>query len=86
MVYIIEFKRQNYAKAATFLEKLIADYGTDILGDDATFRLAQLYDYYLNDPEKAKKYYLDVITNYPGSLFKVDAQKRYRILRGDKAQ
>lgn len=86
MRYRIEFKRQNYTKAATYLEKLIADYGQDILGDDATFRLAQLYDYYLNDAEKAKQYYLDVITNYPGSLFKVDAQKRYRILRGDKTQ
>lgn len=86
MRYRIEFKRQNYAKAATYLEKLIADYGSDILGDDATFRLAQLYDYHLNDPEKAKQYYLDVITKYPGSLFKVDAQKRYRILRGDKVQ
>lgn len=86
MRYRIAFKQQNYAKAAGFLEKLIADYGQDILGDDATFRLAQLYDYYLNDAEKAKKYYLDVITNYPGSLFRVDAQKRYRILRGDKTQ
>lgn len=86
MRYRIAFKQQNYTVAATFLAALIQNYGTDILGDDATFRMAELYHYYLNDKEKAKQYYLDVITNYPGSLFKVDAQKRYRMLRGDKQQ
>lgn len=86
MRYRIEYKRQNYAKSAKYLGKIIEMYPTDILGDDATFRLAQLYEYHLNDPEKAKQFYLDVITKYPGSLFKVDAQKRYRILRGDKTQ
>ena len=86
MRYRIAFKQQKYKEAAVFLDRLVVAYGTDILGDDATFRLAELYDYYLNDKEKAKQYYLDVITNYPGSLFRVDAQKRYRILRGDKPE
>lgn len=86
MRYRIAFKQQKYKEAAVFLDRLIVTYGTDILGDDATFRIAELYDYYLNDKEKAKQYYLDVITNYPGSLFKIDAQKRYRILRGDKPE
>jgi len=86
MRYRIAFKQQKYKEAAAHLEQLIAMYSTDVLGDDATFRLAQLYDYYLNDKEKAKQYYLDVITNYPGSLFRIDAQKRYRILRGDKPE
>ncbi len=86
MRYKIAFKQQNYKLAATYLDAIIQNYGSDILGDDATFRMAELYDYYLDDKEKAKQYYLDVITNYPGSLFKVDAQKRYRFLRGDKPQ
>lgn len=86
MRYRIAFKQNKYEEAAQWLQKLIAAYPTDILGDDATFRLAELYDYHLNDKEKAKQYYLDVITNYPGSLFKVDAQKRYRILRGDNPE
>jgi tetratricopeptide (TPR) repeat protein len=86
MRYRIAFKQQDYKMAATFLEEIIDKYSYDILGDDATFRLAELYDYQLNDKEKAKQYYLDVITNFPGSLYKVDAQKRYRQLRGDNVQ
>jgi len=86
MRYRIAFKQQKYKESAVFLDRLVVAYGTDILGDDATFRLAELYDYHLNDKEKAKQFYLDVITNYPGSLFRVDAQKRYRILRGDKPE
>jgi tetratricopeptide (TPR) repeat protein len=86
MRYKIAFKQQNYKLAATFLQQIIDNHSFDILGDDATYRMAELYDYYLNDKEKAKQYYLDVITNFPGSLFKVDAQKRYRQLRGDNVQ
>lgn len=86
MRYKIAFKQQKYSEAATHLADIIQKYPTDILGDDATFLMAQLYDYYLNDKEKAKQYYLQVITDYPGSLFKVDAQKRYRQLRGDNVQ
>lgn len=86
MRYKIAFKQQNYKLAATFLQSIIDNYAFDILGDDATFRMAELYDYYLNDKEKAKQFYLDVITNFPGSLFKIDAQKRYRQLRGDNIQ
>ncbi len=86
MRYKIAFKQQNYKLAVTFLQGIIDNYSFDILGDDATYRMAELYDYYLNDKEKAKQYYLDVITKFPGSLFKVDAQKRYRQLRGDTIQ
>lgn len=86
MRYKIAFRQQKYQEAATQLAAIIEKYPTDILGDDATFLMAQLYDYSLNDKEKAKEYYLKVITDYPGSLFKVDAQKRYRQLRGDNVQ
>lgn len=86
MRYKIAFKQQDYKAASFHLAAIIEKHPQDILGDDATFLMAQLYDYYLNDKEKAKQYYLDVITNFPGSLFKVDAQKRYRQLRGDNVQ
>lgn len=86
MRYRIAFRQQNYKEAATHLATIIDKYPSDILGDDATYHMAELYDYYLNDRAKAKQYYLDVITNYPGSLYRVDAQKRYRQLRGDNMQ
>jgi len=37
----------------------------------------------INDIEKAKIAYQDVLTKYPGSIFVVEARKRYRLLRGD---
>ncbi|MBI3510608.1 MAG: tetratricopeptide repeat protein [Bacteroidetes bacterium] len=82
--YQIAYKQQKWTEAAGYLEKIISNYGTDILGDDATFELAQLYDTKLNDKAKAMEYYQDVFTNYPGSTFATDARKRFRELRGDK--
>jgi outer membrane protein assembly factor BamD (BamD/ComL family) len=37
----------------------------------------------LNDIEKAKQSYQDVLIKYPGSIYVVEARKRYRALRGD---
>jgi len=81
--YKIDFKAGKYALAADKLDVLILNYGEDILGDDAVFKLAELYEKKLNDSEKAKKLYQDVLLNYPGSLYTVEARKRYRKMRGD---
>ena len=83
-LYKIAYKQQKWQDAANFLEAILSKYPTDILGDDATFYLAELYDYKLNDKAKAMQYYQDLFVKYPGSLFVVDARKRYRQLRGDK--
>lgn len=86
MRYKIAFKQQKWAEAATYLQKIIDTYSYDILGDDATFYLAELYDTKLKDKEKAMQYYNDVFVKFPGSMFAVDARKRYRQLRGDKVE
>ena len=82
--YQIAFKQQKWTEAATYLQAIIDKYSSDILGDDATFDLAKLYDYKLADKEKAMQYYQDVFTKFPSSMFATDARKRYRVLRGDK--
>jgi tetratricopeptide (TPR) repeat protein len=84
MRYKIAFKQQKWTEAGNYLQKIIDNYPTDILGDDATFLMAELYDYKIADKEKAKQYYQDVYTKYPSSTFATDARKRYRVLRGDK--
>jgi len=56
----------------------------DILADDATYFLAELYLNKLNNVEKAKEYYQKIIFEYPSSIFLVDARKKFRNLRGDK--
>ncbi len=78
------YKRTNrYAEAAKMYENILEFYPTELYGDDALFKEAELYERYLNDKEKAKQLYQDVLTKYPGSIYVVDARKRYRDLRGD---
>ncbi|MES2762731.1 MAG: tetratricopeptide repeat protein [Bacteroidota bacterium] len=78
------YKRTNhYAEAAKMYENIIEFYPTELYGDDALFKEAELYERYLNDKEKAKQLYQDVLVKYPGSIYVVDARKRYRDLRGD---
>ena len=48
--------------------------------------MAQLYETKLSDLEKAQTLYEKIFIDYSGSVFAVDARKRYRILRGDKMQ
>lgn len=81
--YKIDFKSGKFLAASEKLDQLILNYSDDILGDDAVFKLAELYEKKLNDLEKAKKLYQDVLLNYPGSLYTVEARKRYRKMRGD---
>jgi tetratricopeptide (TPR) repeat protein len=73
----------NYELAESSYLKLIEFYGDDILADDAHYRLARLYEKQLNEIEKAKEYYELIIFNFADSIFYVDAQKKYRSLRGD---
>ncbi|MDR1758481.1 MAG: hypothetical protein LBR51_05945 [Bacteroidales bacterium] len=79
----IAIRQQKYMEAEQWLLKLLSGYAGDILGDDATFLLAELYDYYLKDLPRAMEYYQKLMKDYPGSLHVIAARKRYRTLRGD---
>lgn len=81
--YQLSFKKKNYDTAATYLQKIMDNYSDDILGDDALFYLAELNETKLNNKTKAQELYQSVLLKYPGSLFTVEARKRYRKLRGD---
>ncbi len=81
--YQIGFRKGKYEVAAGFLQKIIDNYGSDILADDASFKLAELYEYRLNNKDKAKELYEQVVLKFPGSLYTVEARKRFRRLRGD---
>ncbi|MGQ0828115.1 MAG: tetratricopeptide repeat protein [Bacteroidota bacterium] len=79
----VELKRARYTEAAMYYEAIIKDYGTDILGDDAFFKLADLNENQFKNIEKAKELYQQLLEKYPGSLYVVEARKRFRKLRGD---
>jgi tetratricopeptide (TPR) repeat protein len=74
----------RFTEALVYLQDIIDKYPDDILADDALFQLADLNENKLDDTEKAKVLYETLLTKYPGSLFVVDARKRFRTLRGDK--
>lgn len=74
-----------YQQAVDKLSEITANWGRDVLGDDAYFLRARIYEEYLRDKEKAKEYYREFLTSYPGSLYVAEARKRFRALRGDFA-
>jgi tetratricopeptide (TPR) repeat protein len=77
----IEIDQQNYATAAEHFEKIISGFSYDLLGDDAHFMLAELYNYNLGEKEKAKDLYKTILTRYPGSVFIEESREKYRELR-----
>ncbi|MBT7895820.1 MAG: tetratricopeptide repeat protein [Flavobacteriales bacterium] len=79
-IYLANNDLDNYIE---MLELIVKEYSYDILIDDALFDLAKIYDYKLNNDEKAREYYQQLILNYQGSIFVSEARERFRILRGD---
>jgi len=80
----IALAQNDIPGAIKLLDAILEGHGTGIYGDDALFTKAELTQYALQDLETAQKLYLDLLIKYPGSLFKVEARKRIRILRGDE--
>ena len=77
-------RQKDYEKAAGYYREVIRDYYTDIMADNALYQLANLYRTHLNDPAQAQELYKQLMIDFPGSLFVVDARKYFRELRGDK--
>jgi tetratricopeptide (TPR) repeat protein len=77
-------RQKKWPEACVYYEKIISKYPTDILGDDAMYRLAKINDLYFKDKEKALLYYKDILFNYSNSLYSDESRKKVRELRGDK--
>ncbi len=79
----IRVKQGRFEDAIVYFQKVVNDYGNDILADEALYDMAVLYEEKLKNKEKAMGYYQDLLLKYPGSTFVVEARKRFRALRGD---
>lgn len=79
----IYLEKGEFQKSIELLNIIVDEYGEDIFGDDAFFRMAEIYDYHLQDIEKSKSLYQEFLSKYPGSLYAAEARKRFRTLRGD---
>jgi TolA-binding protein len=69
--------------AVQYYSRVTSEHYFDIVADDALFRLAEIYEEKLDDEAKAGEIYRQLITDFPGSLFVVEARKRLRRIRGD---
>jgi tetratricopeptide (TPR) repeat protein len=76
----IEIEHQNYALAAEYLDKITSEFSYDLLGDDALYLLADVCNYHLNEKEKARDLYKEMLTRHPGSIYIEESRKNYREL------
>lgn len=79
----IAVKKNQYPLADSLYQLCYTTYPEDILADNALFKRAELNDLQLNNKAVAMELYQELLTKFPGSLFTVDARKRFRALRGD---
>ncbi len=79
----IMLKRNNYEAADSLLNRIIVHFSYDILADDALFLRAKLQEEHFVNKDLAMELYQQLLLDYPGSLYTVEARKRFRKLRGD---
>lgn len=79
----ISLKKNELKNALDYLHQIATDFREDIWADDAVFLSAEIYENKLNDSKTAMEFYKKIIDEFPGSLYVVEARKRYRQLRGD---
>lgn len=78
------FKRlRDYQAVDSLYAKVSEFYADGIYGDDALYQRALLAEEIFSDKDSAMALYEQLLFDYPGSLFVVDARKRFRHLRGD---
>ena len=77
---LIKMILRTFLKKKNYL-KIIADFSSEILIDDAHFALAELFRSAFNQPEKAMDNYEEIIFNHPDSIHFVTSKKHFRRLR-----
>jgi tetratricopeptide (TPR) repeat protein len=68
------------------LEKIIKVHKSELWTDDALFLLAEIFELKTKQNDKAMELYQKIITDFPGSLYVLEARQRYRKLRGDQLE
>ena len=79
----IFMKQAKFDLARDLYQNMVDLHFADITADDALFKLALLQEQVYLDKEKAMKLFEQLITDFPASLFVVEARKHFRALRGD---
>ncbi len=82
MKAMIEVNQQNFTKAIEFYSVVVDKHKDGIWADDALFTIADIYERKLKNTELAMKAYQQIIDEFSGSMYMVEARKRFRMLRG----
>ncbi len=77
----IEIDLNNYEVAAGYLQEITDNFSYGLLADDALYMLADLYNYQLDEKEKAKEMYRNMLNRHPGSVFIEESREKFRELR-----
>lgn len=76
-------QRGEWQRALGYYEDLLKLHASDILADDALFRMAEITELRIIDKTGAEALYKRLLMEYKSSLFGAEARKRIRLLRGD---
>lgn len=79
----IALKHRDYVKSLSYLKEIYEKHGDDVLGDDAVFKTADIYENYLHQKDEAIKFYEKLIIDYPGSTYVQTARKQLNSLKGE---
>jgi len=71
-------KQGKYEEASVLLNSIVKDHSWEMLADDALFQLATIYENKLNRKPEAMELFKKMLTDYPGSVYVVDARAEYR--------
>lgn len=76
-------KMGDYTQALNYYANLLNNHKDCIYRDEALYYSAEIYNVNLNDAEKAKPLYEEIIFKHEDSIYFVDSRNKYRKLRGD---
>lgn len=79
----INVSNGNFAEAAENYTRVANEFNEGVLADDALFKLGTLYQEHIKDKTKAMETFEKLLMEHPGSIFVIEARKRFRSLRGD---
>jgi outer membrane protein assembly factor BamD (BamD/ComL family) len=80
----IYMKQAQFDLARDLYQNVVDLHFADITADDALFKLALLQEQFYKDNAKAMSLFEKLITEFPASLYVVEARKHFRALRGDE--
>lgn len=78
---LIYMEQKNHDSAQVFFKKTFTNFPYASIADNALIKLARLLDEELHNASEAQKYYEKILLDYPGSLFTVEARKRYEEIK-----